>query len=107
MGLVTAADPVVHPNLELAGDVATLQRDLNSLREELNRKRLVDNLGDAEDDADLSKKVKRSKKKEQEPKRYITVGSVNRLTSEQMSVRSDLMVSFLDIPEGYMTCQLA
>jgi hypothetical protein len=97
VGVGNVADPAIHPNLELAGDVASLQQELKTLREEFNRKRPVDNEANADDEADLSKRAKRSKKKEQEPKRYITVGSVNSLSTQQMSVRSDLMVRSLSL----------
>ena len=93
---VNVPEGVIHPNLELAGDVATLQRELKAMREELNRKRLADDGGDGDDEADLSKRVKRSKKKETEPKKHLA-GSVNCLSSQQLCVRSELMVRYLDI----------
>jgi hypothetical protein len=106
VGFANAPEATIHPNLELAGNLATLQREVNSLREEVNRKRAADNDVDGEDEANLSKKNKRSKKQDKEPKRYLTVGSVQNLLPQQFSIHSELMVSYLHVYSWIKTCQL-
>jgi hypothetical protein len=106
VGFANVPKAVIHPNLELVGDLATLQREVDSLREEVNRKRAADNNVDSEDEANLSKKNKRSKKQDKEPKRYLTIGSVQNLLPHQVSIRSKLMVSYLCVYNQVKTCQL-
>src|SRR5262249_33369295 len=97
----------IQPNIELASDVASLQRELKEMREELSHKRSADDAANAENEPDVQKNVKRSKKKEQEPKKHLTGQAVNRLSSQQIRTRSELMGSYLNILCAYNRYQLA
>ena len=73
--------PMVHPNLELAREVVSLQHRLRSKWKGPNDGANADNEG-------APTKLKRSKKKDVEPKMYLTSTILNLTPSQQLFIQS-------------------